>query len=250
MSRRRPRCLMSMIEHQSPAEEYREIAGRFTELVEGRGRRRDVGPPVARRGVDGARRGPPPRRVVPRVPRGRRGHRAAPGPGRRRRPARGVATMSDGVQAVLDDPAARTGCCRTLTSARCRCREAISRFFTADVFMHTWDLARATGQDETLDRRCAGMLRACSRSTRCCAPAASTGRGSRCRTTPTPDEADGVHRPGSPLTVRTASGRSPGTRHAPPNRPIARRERWPARCASAGRTPRRCSSSRTCRRRS
>src|SRR5918912_311683 len=36
-----------------------------------------------------------------------------------------------GVQAVLD--------------------EAIDRFYTADVFMHTWDLARATGQDDRLD---------------------------------------------------------------------------------------------------
>ena len=41
--------------------------------------------------------------------------------------------------------------------------QAISRIYTADVFMHTWDLARATGQDEQLDpERCArlydGML--------------------------------------------------------------------------------------------
>jgi uncharacterized protein (TIGR03086 family) len=36
---------------------------------------------------------------------------------------------------------------------------AVSQFFTADVFMHTWDLARATGQDETLDpERCAELL--------------------------------------------------------------------------------------------
>ena len=35
----------------------------------------------------------------------------------------------------------------------------MSRFFTGDVFMHTWDLARATGQDDTLDpARCAEML--------------------------------------------------------------------------------------------
>ena len=33
--------------------------------------------------------------------------------------------------------------------------QAISRFYTNDVFMHTWDLARATGQDERLDEdRC------------------------------------------------------------------------------------------------
>ena len=37
--------------------------------------------------------------------------------------------------------------------------EAVSQFFTGDVFMHTWDLARATGQDDTLDpERCAAML--------------------------------------------------------------------------------------------
>ena len=31
--------------------------------------------------------------------------------------------------------------------------------YTSDVFMHRWDLARATGQDETLDPdKCAAML--------------------------------------------------------------------------------------------
>ena len=37
--------------------------------------------------------------------------------------------------------------------------QAVSQFFTGDVFQHTWDLARATGQDATLDpERCAAML--------------------------------------------------------------------------------------------
>jgi uncharacterized protein (TIGR03086 family) len=37
--------------------------------------------------------------------------------------------------------------------------QAIDRFYTSDVFLHTWDLARATGQDETLDpEMCAEML--------------------------------------------------------------------------------------------
>ena len=36
---------------------------------------------------------------------------------------------------------------------------AVDRFYTADVFMHTWDLARASGQDDTLDAdKCAVML--------------------------------------------------------------------------------------------
>ncbi|TXL57621.1 TIGR03086 family metal-binding protein [Aeromicrobium terrae] len=43
-----------------------------------------------------------------------------------------------------------------------RLSAAIDAFYTSDVFMHTWDLARATGQDETLDadeaeRMLAGM---------------------------------------------------------------------------------------------
>jgi len=37
--------------------------------------------------------------------------------------------------------------------------EAIDRFYTADVFMHSWDLARATGQDDLLDEDyCAELL--------------------------------------------------------------------------------------------
>ena len=36
---------------------------------------------------------------------------------------------------------------------------AVDRFYTSDVFMHTWDLARATGQDERLDpQTCADLL--------------------------------------------------------------------------------------------
>lgn len=36
---------------------------------------------------------------------------------------------------------------------------AIDRFYTADVFMHTWDLSRATGQDDRLDPGfCARLL--------------------------------------------------------------------------------------------
>lgn len=55
------------------------------------------------------------------------------------------------VQSVLDDPATQR---RTLTNPHLGTlplAEAIDRFYTTDVFMHTWDLARATGQDDTLD---------------------------------------------------------------------------------------------------
>jgi uncharacterized protein (TIGR03086 family) len=36
--------------------------------------------------------------------------------------------------------------------------QAIDRFYTSDVFMHTWDLARATGQDDTLDPELCAVL--------------------------------------------------------------------------------------------
>ncbi|MCL3816891.1 TIGR03086 family metal-binding protein [Aeromicrobium wangtongii] len=39
--------------------------------------------------------------------------------------------------------------------------EVIDSFYVSDVFMHTWDLARATGQDDTLDpARCEELLAA------------------------------------------------------------------------------------------
>ena len=63
------------------------------------------------------------------------------------------------MQALLDDPATPSRVLTTRTSARCRCRRLVDHFYTTDVFMHTWDLARATGQDETLDpETCAAML--------------------------------------------------------------------------------------------
>lgn len=63
------------------------------------------------------------------------------------------------VQALLDDPA---GASRVLSNphiGEVPLPQAISQFFTGDVFMHTWDLARATGQQHAMDpRRCAEML--------------------------------------------------------------------------------------------
>jgi uncharacterized protein (TIGR03086 family) len=66
---------------------------------------------------------------------------------------------AEGVQALLDDPATSG---RVLTNrhvGNVPLDQAIDRFYTSDVFLHTWDLARATGQDERLDpARCAQML--------------------------------------------------------------------------------------------
>jgi uncharacterized protein (TIGR03086 family) len=68
-------------------------------------------------------------------------------------------TMSDGIQALLEDPASATKILTNPHVGEVPVPIAVSRFFTTDVFMHTWDLARATDQDETLDpQRCAVML--------------------------------------------------------------------------------------------
>jgi uncharacterized protein (TIGR03086 family) len=59
--------------------------------------------------------------------------------------------QADAVQAILDDPASADTVLANPHIGEVPLPEAIDRFYTADVFMHTWDLARATGQDETLD---------------------------------------------------------------------------------------------------
>lgn len=66
---------------------------------------------------------------------------------------------SDGVQALLDDPATSGKVLTNPHVGEVPLDQAVDRFYTADVFMHTWDLARATGQDERLDPgRCARLL--------------------------------------------------------------------------------------------
>ena len=63
------------------------------------------------------------------------------------------------VQDILDDPAKAGADFTNPHTGSMPLAQAIDRFYTSDVFMHTWDLARATGQDETLDpEACAGML--------------------------------------------------------------------------------------------
>ena len=66
---------------------------------------------------------------------------------------------ADGVQAVLDDPASTGREFSNQHTGTMALPVAVDRFYTSDVFMHTWDLARATGQGEALDRDlCAQLL--------------------------------------------------------------------------------------------
>jgi uncharacterized protein (TIGR03086 family) len=65
---------------------------------------------------------------------------------------------ADQVQHLLEDPATEDRIYRSPMMGDMPLSHAIDRFYTADVFMHTWDLARATGQDDTLDeQRCKAM---------------------------------------------------------------------------------------------
>jgi uncharacterized protein (TIGR03086 family) len=74
-------------------------------------------------------------------------------------PAAAWQVQCDAVQAVLDDPGSAAATFTNPHIGELPLDQAIDRFYTADVFMHTWDLARATGQDDTLDpEMCAALL--------------------------------------------------------------------------------------------
>ena len=141
-----------------PSAEHRAVAGRFTELV--------------RAASPGAWDDPSPvkewraRDVVghlvewfPGFLEAGAGIRLPHGPSVDDDPVAAWQVHVDAVQALLDDPTT-TG--RTLSNphlGEVPLAEGIARFYTGDVFLHTWDLARATGQDATLDPdRCAVML--------------------------------------------------------------------------------------------
>jgi uncharacterized protein (TIGR03086 family) len=66
---------------------------------------------------------------------------------------------ADAVQALLDDPATADRLLANPHLGEVPLDRAVDQFYTSDVFMHTWDLARATGQDDRLDPDfCAGLL--------------------------------------------------------------------------------------------
>ena len=65
----------------------------------------------------------------------------------------------DGVQAVLDDPKTSDRELSNPHIGNLPLHTAIDQFYTADVFMHIWDLSRATGQNDRLDPDfCAQLL--------------------------------------------------------------------------------------------
>lgn len=64
----------------------------------------------------------------------------------------------DAVQALLDDPATPARAFTNRHTGDLPLDQAVDRFYTADVFMHSWDLARASDQDFALDEDFAAEL--------------------------------------------------------------------------------------------
>jgi uncharacterized protein (TIGR03086 family) len=80
------------------------------------------------------------------------------GPSPEQDPVAAWQVHADAVQRLLDGPQAATPFQHPMVGAM-PLPEAVDRFYTSDVFMHTWDLARATRQDEHLDpQTCADLL--------------------------------------------------------------------------------------------
>ena len=141
-----------------PSIEHRVVAGRFTELVRAAGA--DVwdnpSPVAAWRARDVV--GHLAEWLPPFLESGA-GVRLPQGPSAADDPVAAWQAHCDAVQALLDDPATHGRTLRDPHIGEVPLDEAIDRFYTGDVFLHTWDLARATGQDPALDPdRCAVML--------------------------------------------------------------------------------------------
>jgi uncharacterized protein (TIGR03086 family) len=80
------------------------------------------------------------------------------GPSAEQDPVAAWQVHTDAVQRLLDGPSAQTPFRHPMVGEM-PLPVAVDRFYISDVFMHTWDLARATGQDERLDPEiCADLL--------------------------------------------------------------------------------------------
>jgi uncharacterized protein (TIGR03086 family) len=144
-----------MLIDDDPATLHRAIAGGFTERVEGA---RDWDAPAP---VEGWTARDVVRHLVEWFPgflEGGAGITLPSGPSVDDDPVAAWRVHSDGVQTVLDDPDSATKVLTNPHIGEMPVPVAVSRFYTGDVYMHTWDLARATGQSEALDEQFAAEM--------------------------------------------------------------------------------------------
>jgi uncharacterized protein (TIGR03086 family) len=139
-----------------PAERHRQIAGGFTERVHS-AEQWDAPSPVA-----GWTARDVVRHLVEWLPSflaAGAGVELPKGPSVNDDPVAAWQAHSAGVQALLDDPETPKRSLVNRHIGEVPLDQAIDRFYTSDVFMHTWDLARATGQEVRLDPEfCAVLL--------------------------------------------------------------------------------------------
>jgi uncharacterized protein (TIGR03086 family) len=142
----------------SPADEHRRVAAAFTATVEG------VAPAAwdEPAPVEGWVARDVVRHLVEWFPAfldGAAGITLAAGPSVDDDPVGAWRTQSDAVQALLDDAHVAEREQDFPHIGRMTLGQATDMIYTSDVFLHRWDLARATGQDETLDSdKCAAMF--------------------------------------------------------------------------------------------
>jgi uncharacterized protein (TIGR03086 family) len=141
-----------------PAEEHRWIAGGFTDRVRGAPAEAWDRPAP----VEGWMARDVVRHLVEWFPaflESGAGVQLAKGPSVDDDPVAAWTVHSNAVQALLDDPGTPSRLLSNRHVGELPLDQAVDMFYTADVFMHTWDLARATGQDERLDPdKCAQLL--------------------------------------------------------------------------------------------
>ena len=142
----------------SPAVEHRRIAGAFTATVESTDPAAwdNPAPPEGWAARDVVRH------LVEWFPaflQGATGLTLPAGPSVDDDPVGAWRIQTDAVQALLDDPASAEREHDLPHIGTMSLGQAIDMIYTVDVFLHCWDLARATGQDETLDpNKCAEIL--------------------------------------------------------------------------------------------
>jgi uncharacterized protein (TIGR03086 family) len=82
----------------------------------------------------------------------------AAGPGADDDPVTTWRVHAEAVQQLLENPRTAGLVLRNPHLGEVPLDRAVDQFYTSDVFMHTWDLARATGQDERLDPEFCALL--------------------------------------------------------------------------------------------
>ena len=146
-----------MTRSDGPAERHRQIAGGFTERVAGTRVWQAPAP------VEGWTAQDVVRHLVEWFPAfllAGTGIELTRGPSVDDDPMAAWQVHADAVQALLDDPETVDRLLVNPHLGELPLNRAVDQFYTTDVLLHTWDLARATGQDDRLDPdTCAALLR-------------------------------------------------------------------------------------------